>query len=43
MVWLPDGHKDFREMLLMLTDDILAMVCGPLYGVTKMMVYGQAG
>lgn len=25
MVWLPDGHEDFREMVLTLTDDIFFM------------------
>lgn len=43
MVWLPDRHKNFREMALTLTDDVLAIAQGPLYGVLKMIVYGQVG
>lgn len=43
MVWFPDRHRDFGEVGLVLTDDILAIVYDPLYGVIKMMVYGQAG
>lgn len=43
MVWFPDGQKNFREMVLTLTDDALAISQGPLCRVIKMTVYGRVG
>lgn len=39
----PDGQKNFGEIFIVLTDDMLAIVRVPFYGIIKITFYGQAG
>lgn len=34
-MWFSDGQRNFREIFIALTDDILAIVRVPLYGIIK--------
>lgn len=39
----PDGQRDFREIFIVFTSDIRAIVRAPFYGIVKITFYGQAG
>ena len=34
-MWFSDGQRNFREIFIVLMDDILAIVRVPLYGIIK--------
>ena len=42
-MWFSDGQRNFREIFIVLTDDILSIVHVPLYGIIKITFYGQDG
>ena len=42
-MWFSDGQRNFREIFIVLTDDIPSIVHVPLYGIIKITFYGQDG